>query len=264
MLTWVPIQGLEIATLPALAVPAPRLRVWFSPRRGGRSAAPFDSLNLGGETGDVQAAVRENRRQFLAALGVPPRRVVRGGQVHGSGIAIVRRGGIHARTDGFITSARDLALVINTADCFPLFLHSPSEMVLAALHVGRAGAAAGIVARAFDLLYESFHADPDNIIAVLGPGICARCHAVSRAEALRFPPRARRSRNGRWFVDLPAFIRASAAAAGLRAANWFEARLCTSCTPERCFSYRRDGGRTGRHWAVALMAGDPLASRRRC
>ena len=54
----------------------------FSTRLGGVSEPPFDSLNLGRLTGDP--GVRENRDRLAAALGIDPRGVLIGRQVHGA------------------------------------------------------------------------------------------------------------------------------------------------------------------------------------
>jgi YfiH family protein len=257
MLNWKGYGRLEIGTWPALEAVAPELRVWTASRKGGASSPPFDSLNLGDHVGDARSKVLTNRRSFIGALGISPRRVVRGGQVHGSRIVVVDRAGILKGTDGFVTRSRDLALVINTADCFPLFLHSPSEMVLAALHVGRNGAGEGIVKKAMRTLFTRFEADPSNLIAVCGPGICRECYEVGGSEARPFPPETKRRVGGRYYLDLPAFIRGELLAAGVKSSNYFEAGICTSCSPDRFFSYRRDGGRTGRHWSVAMMKSAP-------
>ena len=61
----------------------PGARAAFSTRLGGVSEAPFDSLNLGRLTGDARR-VRENRPRLAAALGVDPRGVLIGRQVHGA------------------------------------------------------------------------------------------------------------------------------------------------------------------------------------
>lgn len=265
MFTWIETGGVEIATPPALAAAAPRLRVFFSSRRGGVSAPPYDSLNLGGTVGDRRAAVARNRRMLLRAIGLDPRRIARAEQVHGPRVAVVDRGGVYRRADGLLTARRGLALVIGTADCVPVILHSPPEMVCAALHVGRAGAASGILARGLDLLLGRFRVDPRTLLAVIGPGICGGCYEVGRAEAAAFPAWASRRSAGGRFLDLPAFIRRVLAGAGLPASNLFESGICTACDPERCFSHRRDRGRTGRHWTAALMSADPApaGSRRR-
>jgi polyphenol oxidase len=252
MIAWNDMNGLRVGTFPALEALAPAMRVWFTTRIGGVSAPPFDSLNLGSHVGDSRRNVLENRRRLKKALGIKPNRVARGGQVHGNVIAQVTSGGRYEDTDGFMTISRELALAINSADCFPLVIHSPSEMVLAALHVGRSGAAGGIIEKAFEMLYEKFRIDAANTIAVCGPGICPDCYEVGRAVAMELPSRARIKRSGGWHLDLPSFIRAETARAGVRSANYFDSGLCTSCDGS-LFSHRRDGGRTGRNWTLAMM-----------
>lgn len=252
MIAWIEKNGLRVGTFPALEALAPGLRVWFTTRRGGASSPPFDSLNLGSRAGDRRPDVIENRRRLKEALGIGSNRVARGGQVHGTAIATVTRGGHVENTDGFITRSRDLALAINSADCFPLVIHSPSEMVTAALHVGRSGAAGGIIEKAFDILYGSFRIDPANTVAVCGPGICPGCYEVGREIVMGFPPEARKQIGKAWHLDLPRFIRAETERSGVRPANYFDSGLCTACDMD-LFSYRRDGGRTGRNWTIAMM-----------
>ncbi|MBA3303852.1 MAG: laccase domain-containing protein, partial [Acidimicrobiia bacterium] len=46
--------------------------VAFSGRRGGRSAPPFDSLNVALSVGDEAEAVIENRRRVARAAGFEP------------------------------------------------------------------------------------------------------------------------------------------------------------------------------------------------
>lgn len=252
MIAWIEKNGLRIGTFPALEALAPALRVWFTTRQGGVSPAPFDSLNLGSHVGDRRPDVLENRRRLKTALAIGSNRVARGGQVHGTGIEIVTTGGKRENTDGFITDSRDLALAINSADCFPLVIHSPSEMVTAALHVGRSGAVGGIIEKAFGILYERFRIDPANTIAVCGPGICPRCYEVGRNVAMGFPAYARKRHGRSWHLDLPRFIKTEAERSGVRRANYFDSGLCTACN-DSLFSYRRDGGRTGRNWTLAMM-----------
>jgi len=252
MIAWIEKNGLRIGTFPALDALAPALRVWFTSRSGGVSRPPFDSLNLASHVGDSRSSILENRRRLKMALGIGANRIVRGGQVHGTEIASVTRGGRFDGTDGFITGSRDLALAVNSADCFPLIIHSPSEMVLAALHVGRSGAASGIIGKAFDLLYDRYCIDPDNTVAVCGPGICPGCYEVGRETAMGFPAYARKRRAKGWHLDLPRFIRTETERAGVRPANFFDSGLCTACEAN-LFSYRRDRGITGRNWTLAMM-----------
>lgn len=253
---WITRAGLTIGVFPALKAIAPGLEVFVTTRSGGESSPPFDSLNLGGTLGDRPYAIRRNRKLLLDALDIPPRSLARTGQIHGAEIAVVTRGGHYPGFDGFATATRGLALAISTADCYSVVIYSPPERALAALHVGRRGAEAGIVGRALDIMRERFRIDPAYAIAVVGPGVCGACYTVSREDALRFPKEVRRCRDGQWRLDLAAFIRRDLAAGGIRRRNVFSSRLCTACTPSLFFSHRRDGGVTGRHWTIAVLRPD--------
>ncbi len=70
----------------------PGARVAFSARVGGVSAQPFDSLNLGILTDDEPRVVAENRVRLAAALGLDPKRIAIGRQVHGAELATHRKG----------------------------------------------------------------------------------------------------------------------------------------------------------------------------
>ena len=253
---WITRSGLTLGTFPALKAIAPGLDVFVTTRGGGTSRPPFDSLNLGGTLGDSAAGIRRNRKLLLETLGIAPRALARTGQIHGTEIAVVAKGGHYPGFDGFATERRGLALAISTADCYSVVIYSPPERALAALHVGRRGAEGGIIERAVDVLRARFRIDPTYAIAIVGPGICGKCYTVSREDALRFPKEVRRFDRGRWRLDLSAFILRDLAAHGIRRRNIFSSRLCTACTPSLFFSHRRDGGVTGRHWTLAVVRPD--------
>jgi len=263
-LEWIALNGLRVGAFPALGVMAPDLFVRVASRPGGTSAAPFDSLNLGASVGDRASNVRENRRRLLSALDIAPRRLARASQIHGAEIAVVSRGGLYRNVDGLATRTRNLALAIGTADCYPLVLYSPPERALAALHVGRMGARRGIVGRAVDLLRDRFGVEPAYSVAAIGPGVCARCYAVGRAEAMRFPRAVRKFAGGAWHLDLETHIVRSLLERGLDRRRILVSGLCTACNPELFFSHRRDRGATGRHWTIAAIRplGPPRERRR--
>src|ERR1700709_132617 len=60
----------------------------FGSRVGGVSEAPYDSLNVGVLTGDLDTALIENRGSLPAAGGASPSRVPIGLQVHKADIAV--------------------------------------------------------------------------------------------------------------------------------------------------------------------------------
>ena len=71
------------AELGRLAELAPGVHFLFTGRGGGVSAAPYDTLNLGGTVGDDPAGVAENRRLTARACGLADGRLAWMRQVHG-------------------------------------------------------------------------------------------------------------------------------------------------------------------------------------
>ena len=123
----------------------------FPTREGGVSPAPFASLNLGLSVDDDPAKVLENRRRFSAAVGVPQKRLVVPGQVHGTTLAWVGeteagRGAFDRETvihehDGLLTAAPGLGLVVSHADCVPVVIvaRGADGPEFAAVHAGWRG-----------------------------------------------------------------------------------------------------------------------------
>ncbi|MBN1886183.1 MAG: laccase domain-containing protein [Candidatus Krumholzibacteriota bacterium] len=252
MMRWIGQNGLVLGIFPAIEALAPTLRVFFASRIGGVSKPPFDSLDLGLSCGDRPKRVHANRRRLLETLELERNRLARAEQVHGASIAVARPGRIARGADGLVTGRPSLPLAVSTADCYPVVLFAPAEGALAALHVGRAGAAAGILEAGINRLSAGFGANLADTIALVGPGICERCYPVRETDSRAFPA-SRRRRNGRWHVDLAAFIADDLVSLGLRRRNVLASGLCTSCDPGHFFSHRRDGGKTGRHWTIAWI-----------
>jgi polyphenol oxidase len=231
----------------------------FSPRAGGVSRAPWDTLNLGASVGDDPAAVAENRRRVAAAFGVGPERLARLDQVHGASVHVAGDGAIGLDGDAWISDDPAWLLVVSGADCLPVLIVDRRRGAVAAAHAGWRGVAAGIAAATVDALSRRFGSDPGDLQAWLGPAIQGPCYQVGPevVTAIRADPAVPASAAwpdprvaGRWRLDVPAAVRAQLEAAGLSPGMVTASTTCTHCAADRCFSHRRDAGRTGRHWAV--------------
>ena len=107
--------------------PAPsEVRALSTQRRGGVSAAPFESLNLGAHVGDSAEAVGENRRRLRSAARLPAEPVWLS-QQHGT--YVLDLDGAHdapAGADASFTRRPGRVCAILTADCMPVLLASDS------------------------------------------------------------------------------------------------------------------------------------------
>jgi len=235
------------------ALVADRLRdegflVAFTERTGGVSEGTFASLNLGLMSGDDRSSVEENRRRLTAAVAVD--RIVTVRQVHGASVVAAASGDGNAEGDGMVTDASGVALVVLAADCVPIALADPSTGRLAVVHAGWRGMAAGILDRAAGLF-----AEPDRVLAAIGPAIGADHYEVSRDVAEAVSSRVDggavlRRRGLRPHLDLPATAARHLGELGVTRID--EAETCTACEEARFYSHRRDGGVTGRQALVAV------------
>ena len=226
------------------------LRLAFSTRRGGVSAPPYDTLNLGRSSADRPDAVDENRRRWLTSLGLDPACLATAGQVHGARVVEVSGPGHAADCDALVTTTANLALAISSADCLPILL--AGEGVVAAVHAGWRGLAAGVSSAALRSLLAR-GGEMRSVRAHFGPCIRDCCYHVGPEVARRFPAAAIRDRDGLSFLDLATAARLELGEAGLAPDSIDDAGACTACEPFWCFSHRRDRGATGRHWAVIAL-----------
>ena len=223
-------------------------------RAGGVSAAPYASFNLGDRVGDDPAKVAANRRRLAAGIGLDPHRLVWMDQVHGATATLVDGPAPVAvpATDALVTARPGLALAALTADCVPVLLADPTSGVVAAVHAGRVGAAAGVLPAALHAMQEA-GAAVHRVEALLGPAICGGCYEVpaelQASTEDRLPGSACRTSRGTAGLDLRAGLWRQLADAGV-ARIGVDPR-CTVEDPE-LYSYRRDGT-TGRLAAVTWI-----------
>ncbi len=242
--------------------------VAFSERQGGCSGAPYVSLNLAGHVGDDTDAVDASRSRLLEALGIAASRdaLTMAEQVHGESIALVGasdagagawagrggRGPIR-ETDALITLLPRTPLAMCFADCVPIILVAPGPAV-AVVHAGWRGALASLPGKAAAQLAHEARCEPDEVVAYIGAHIGA-CHYEVSAEIMSqfvytFGTFARAVSGG---LDLDAVVSASLDLAGVAPCNIARLGVCTAEATDRFFSYRAEGGVTGRHAALVCI-----------
>jgi len=211
------------------------------------------------------------RRRLLAACRLEPRQTVGAEQVHGTTIQIIGpreagRGALARRdafpaTDGFLTTSSGIALTIKTADCLPVFLCDPASGALALLHVGWRGARAGIMATGLVMMRGLAAGESARFEAVIGPCLRSEDYEVGPEFLEYFPGfTAPFGKEGRLHFDLPGYAVQELLKGGVREENILDTGLSTGqntrsgfmtertdeTASEVFYSYRREGGQTGR------------------
>ncbi len=226
--------------------PAPAgIQALQTTRQGGVSIAPYASFNLGSHVGDHPLAVARNRMLLNTRL---PSEPVWLEQTHGTLVVNADQAGCRPQADACLARQRGAVCVVMTADCLPLLLCDEAGSVVAAVHAGWKGLAAGVVEAAV----LAMRVAPQSLMAWLGPAISQEAFEVGeevRAAFVAAQPHAAAAfipgQQGKWFADIYALARLRMSALGIR--KIYGGDRCTYREQEQFFSYRRDGvtGRMG-------------------
>ncbi len=233
----------------------------FSTRLGGVSEGMWASLNLGPSRGDDPDHVRENYRRFFAAIGADGRRFAMTNQVHGGAVRCVTTADLRDdpydkaayEADGLMTDLPGAALVVYSADCIPILFYDPARRVIAAVHAGWRGTAAGIATAAVERMRDVYGCNPADILAAVGPGIGPDCfethedvpNAMTAALSTAVLRHIKIKENGKFAVDLKAINAMRLEQAGLDRSHIAVSDICTACCPDRFWSHRKQGTSRG-------------------
>ena len=231
-------------------------------RQGGFSSPPFDSMNLGTHVADDPKAVQANRNKLRLLL---PNEPVWLNQVHGNHVyraeglnQLQNQSGSPPTADAAVTIIPKLPLAILTADCLPIVLADQAGLVLGVAHAGWRGLANGVIEATLDAMRL---ACPKMRLwsAWVGPGIGFEAFQVgsdvydtftrqNSALSIFFKPDGREQ--GKWMADLSGL--AEYRLTHLGAHSVVVSPFCTFSSPDRFFSFRRDG-QSGRMATVAWL-----------
>jgi len=230
----------------------------FSTRIGGVSEGHFESLNLGLHRGDDPVNVRENFRLFCEVSGLDMSRLVLTAQTHTRNVIAVTasdcgrglfRDGF-SDVDGLVTNEKNVFLAAFFADCVPVFLLDPVKGVCGVVHSGWRGTAARIAENAISVMTCEYGCHAGDILAAIGPSVCARHYEVSDevaniiAKGSRCPEAALYV-DGHRHADLWEANRAVLTQCGISPDNIAMSGECTVCRPDRYYSHRLCGVRRG-------------------
>ncbi|MCR8848564.1 peptidoglycan editing factor PgeF [Rossellomorea sp. SC111] len=240
----------------------PKLVAGITTNRGGISEGPFHSFNMGLHVGDKEASVIHNRKLLASGLNMPLDRFVAAEQTHGKNISYVDSGdrGKGAEnyfssikdTDGFLTEERNLLLTMCYADCVPLYFLDRATGTIGLAHAGWKGTVLEIGPKMVDAFIRR-GSSISSLEVIIGPSICKGCYIVDDYVIDKVKKTLEDENNlpynlkeeGQYNLDLKKLNRQLLVQSGLHSDQIHTSSFCSSCHDE-FFSYRRDGGETGR------------------
>ena len=232
----------------------------FLTRKGGISAAPFDSLNFSSKEGDSHENIQYNKRVVGETFGFLPASLITLNQVHGNKVILLEKpdkkplSNLGLNGDAMITNQRGFALGILTADCLPILINASLKGVVGAVHAGWRGTSLRIVQETLLAMEKFFNVKVDEVKVALGPSIGSCCYQVDdkvlkpmkkNLTEEMVPVRNR-------MLDLTRINHDLLLEMGIKRESVECINLCTSCREDLFFSYRRDR-LTGRQLSFIML-----------
>ena len=218
-------------------------------------------FSLALHTGEDKTSIQENRKKIATHFHNKNLHFVVANQTHSANIKIIDNASTQGwesiesaiqDCDALITNRANVILTILTADCVPILLFDPKQKVVAAIHAGWRGTKEHILIKTIKKMSKNFHSNPKNIIAGIAPAIGRCCYEVDTNVAKYFThiPNAFSPKNEKYMLDLPHINKLQLLEAGVKEENIEMSHICTACTVDDFFSYRKEQGCSGRFMSM--------------
>ncbi|MBQ6062117.1 MAG: peptidoglycan editing factor PgeF [Prevotella sp.] len=248
-------------------------------RHGGVSEGKYASFNINPYCGDEPSAVATNKELLARQLGIAAECVVMPHQTHGLEVKPIHptffeRGEEYRKeylesVDALMTDMRGVCIGVSTADCIPVLLYDSNHQVVSAIHAGWRGTVGRIVQKVILEMRKTYATDPQDIYAIIGPGISLENFEVGdevydtfRSAGFDMEGIAKRyltTKGGgeclseKWHIDLWECNRRQLCQAGVSLPNIQLTGICTYANVRDYFSARRLGIHSGRIYTGIMM-----------
>lgn len=247
---------------------SPDTTAFSTTRHGGHSTGNYAELNINRYCGDNSEDIEKNLEDLCRELGVDKERVIMPHQTHGTevmqigadflSLSATVKGMILEGVDALITDVKDVCIGVSTADCIPILIYDYAHHAAAAVHAGWRGTVKRIACKAVKMMEVSFGSRPEDLTAVIGPGISIDAFEVgdevyAEFEAAGFNMADISRQEDKWHIDLPECNRRQLAAIGLKENNINVSWVCTYNNSNDYFSARKLGTESGRIFTGIIL-----------
>ncbi|MDD5862093.1 MAG: peptidoglycan editing factor PgeF [Prevotella sp.] len=237
-------------------------------RQGGVSEGNYGSFNINAYCGDTVFAIQRNRKLLAETLHISDDHIIMPHQVHHAVNHIIdptflalsadKQTAALEGIDSLTTDIPGICIGISTADCVPVLLYDPVHHASAAIHAGWRGTVQRIVEHTVQTMQTTYHTDPHDLHAVIGPCISLDAFEVGQevydafaAEGFEMKKIARHYK--KWHIDLPVCNWLQLEHTGVLAKNIILSGICTYNSSDRFFSARKLGQQSGRIYTGIIL-----------
>lgn len=247
----------------------PSITAFSTTRQGGVSIGNYASFNINHYCGDSPEAVRKNQQLLSEQLGIAVDRLVYPHQTHQTEVRQItpdfftlteeKRQAFLEGVDAVFTDVIGICIGVSTADCIPIIIYDPTHHAVATVHAGWRGTVARIAEKAVSAMTHTVGSLPEEMQAVIGPGISLKNFEVGdevydafRDAGFAMDMIAKRFQS-KWHIDLPLCNSMQLQTCGLQKEKIQITDICTYDNYHDFFSARRLGINSGRIFTGALL-----------
>ncbi len=214
---------------------------------------PKDVVNL-------KEISKKNLEEIAKYLSIEPQNIIIPEQTHSANIRIAKKNTEYPDTDALVTDSKDIAILLNFADCTPVILYDEINNVGAVAHAGWKGTAQSIAAKTVIFMQKNYGTNPGDVTAVIGPAISLNNYQVDRNVFDKLKCTLNNQYNdfytedkatGKFNVDLKTINQHQLEELGISRID--KCKYCTYDSIDVFFSYRREAGKTARHSAILKL-----------
>ena len=243
-----------------------------STRHSGVSKGNYAAFNINRYCGDAPEDIEQNRKSLANCLEIDVNKLIVPHQIHSDSSRIIAneyfklpaniREQIIEGVDAVMTNELNVCIGVSTADCIPILLYDTKHHATAAIHAGWRGTVKHIVQKTIKEMGIVYQTKPQELQAVIGPGISLQnfevgdevyeqfanaCFDMERI-ARRF--RVMQPKEGelplKWHLDLKLSNRIDMGTMGVLPQNIIDEEICTYDNTNDYFSARKLGVDSGR------------------
>lgn len=247
----------------------PGVTAFSSTRHGGVGQGDYASFNINYYCGDDPSHIETNWKALCQLLRISPDHLVYPHQTHDDVVRAIDSQWMESLSpaekrmnlegvDAVMTNLRGVCVGVSTADCIPILLYDSTNHACCAVHAGWRGTVKRIAQRAVEAMAKEYGTVPQQLRAVIGPGISLESFEVGDEVYDQFAQAgfdmnsiARRYR--KWHIDLWACNRLQLMEKGLPEENVDVAGICTFIHYDDFFSARRLGINSGRIFSGIVL-----------
>ena len=238
-------------------------------RQGGVSQGNYASFNINYYCGDRQEDIETNRAALCQLLGIDQWHLVYPHQTHGDVVKNIDSQWMEALSpaekrysldgvDAVMTNLSGVCIGVSTADCIPILLYDATHHACCAVHAGWRGTVKRIVQKAVEAMASTYGTSPQQLKAVIGPGISLKSFEVGdevyeQFAQAGFDMASIACKYEKWHIDLWECNKRQLMEVGVPETDIHVAGICTYIHHDDFFSARRLGINSGRIFSGIML-----------